>query len=388
MKKISKKVDFLYQRVKTQLLLQAPFFGSLLLQRRWHWTDNIPTAATDGVDIFFNPAFAEELTEKQMVGVVVHELCHIMYMHPIRRGDRDPKAFNVAADYALNPTVVDCGFDLPEGALLSDEYKNMTAEAIYNKLPKDPNGGGGFQPFGGVWSAGNDDDENHLLPPPQMTKEEQQSHEREVNIQVASAAQTAKAAGRLPDSIARLVDDNAKSKVDWKEKLWEFLQEGGADDYTFRRPDRRMMAHDLYLPSEEGKTAPPFCIIFDTSGSIYSSDKELEQFTAEIRMIKETVNPEYIHILYVDTQVESHDEFSRDEELEFNLKGGGGTDFTSAFQYIQDIYDYAPEALIVFTDMYISGLDNLEHPGMPVQWVSYDTNDIEPPFGTKLDIGE
>lgn len=377
-----------YDRAKTQLLYRAPFFGSLMLQCRHIWTDRIPTMATNGKDLLFNPEFVKTLSVEELMGVLVHEICHKIYLHILRAEKyatiinghvKDPKdqaklqKWNAACDYAINPIVIDAGFKLPEGSLLDDQYKGMLAEDIYEKLPSPPAGTEEHFVFDGI---GN------------MSKEEMDELERQVKVETAAAAAMSKDHGSLPADIRKLLEENSKSKVDWKAVLVSFIEENifGDDDITFKRPNRRMLAHDLYLPSTEGIQTPPISVMFDTSGSIYSYPEVTEQFIAEIQSISEHMLPEATHIICNDTRVQSHEIYERGEDISFELQGGGGTDFHEAFTYIQTMDEYQPKVNIVFTDMYFD-YSNLE-PSIPTLWVVYGTDysSDEPPFGTLVHI--
>ena len=52
----------------------------------------------------------------------------------MRRSGRDPKRWNEACDYAINPILLDAGLHLPEGVLVDDRFREMSAEQIYNQL--------------------------------------------------------------------------------------------------------------------------------------------------------------------------------------------------------------------------------------------------------------
>ena len=76
------------------------------------------TMATDGKSIFFFPDFVESCNETELKGVLVHEALHCVYEHPLRRGKRHIKVWNIACDYAINAFLVyDLKFELPEGGL-------------------------------------------------------------------------------------------------------------------------------------------------------------------------------------------------------------------------------------------------------------------------------
>ena len=122
------------QKARTALLLDHPFFGSLLfgLKSRESWS--VKTMATDGISLYWNPEFVASLNAATLAGTLAHEVMHPALHHHVRRGRRDPKQWNVACDYAINPLLIDAGLSLPEGILLNNRFRGMSAEQIYNLL--------------------------------------------------------------------------------------------------------------------------------------------------------------------------------------------------------------------------------------------------------------
>jgi predicted metal-dependent peptidase len=59
---------------------------------------------------------------------------HPALHHHVRRSGRDPKRWNVACDFAINPLLVDAGLSLPDGVLIDNRFRGMSAEQIYNIL--------------------------------------------------------------------------------------------------------------------------------------------------------------------------------------------------------------------------------------------------------------
>ena len=90
--------------------------------------------ATDGVSLYYNPDFVETLNAATLAGTLAHEVMHPALHHHVRRSGRDPKRWNIACDYAINPLLVDAGLNLPEGVLLDNRFRGMSAEQIYNLL--------------------------------------------------------------------------------------------------------------------------------------------------------------------------------------------------------------------------------------------------------------
>jgi predicted metal-dependent peptidase len=96
-------------RARTQLLLNQPFFGTLCLRLKLAAEPRLPTMATDGQRILYNPGFVEKLSPAELEGVLAHEVLHCALAHQCRRGKRDLGLWNVACDYAVNPILLDNG---------------------------------------------------------------------------------------------------------------------------------------------------------------------------------------------------------------------------------------------------------------------------------------
>lgn len=145
------------QKARTTLLLDHPFFGSLLFRLGGRPTDSIQTMATDGVSLFYNPAFVETLNAAELAGVLAHEVMHPALQHHMRRGDRDRLRWNVACDYAINPLLLDAGLTLPKDVLIEQRFRGMSAERIYNLIEEqqDQDGSNGEgKNHDGPWSDG------------------------------------------------------------------------------------------------------------------------------------------------------------------------------------------------------------------------------------------
>ena len=145
------------RRCITQIMGYYGFFADLFMQLKImeaHPRAKIKTMATDGQCIAYNPFFVHQLTEEQICFVLIHEVMHNANFHFLRMGDRHPKLWNRAADYAINLQIEEMKseeggsiFDTPPRILLDKKFKVdgsiMSAEQIYNILekekPKKPN---------------------------------------------------------------------------------------------------------------------------------------------------------------------------------------------------------------------------------------------------------
>ena len=84
-----------------------PLIFSLMYPVDHVCTMNIPTAATDGKRYYWNPKFVLKHSAKGLRIICGHEAWHAIYMHPSRRGSRNPKLWNIAVDYIVNGTVME-----------------------------------------------------------------------------------------------------------------------------------------------------------------------------------------------------------------------------------------------------------------------------------------
>jgi 6-phosphogluconolactonase/glucosamine-6-phosphate isomerase/deaminase len=89
------------QKARTTLLLDHPFFGTLLFRLGARARSSIATMATDGVSLYFNPEFVDSLSSAELIGVLAHETMHPALQHHTRRGGRDaPDPELICSQYA------------------------------------------------------------------------------------------------------------------------------------------------------------------------------------------------------------------------------------------------------------------------------------------------
>ncbi|HEV2474217.1 MAG TPA: hypothetical protein VGS41_16185, partial [Chthonomonadales bacterium] len=118
-----------------QLRMRSPFFATLALFARIQMTETVPTAATDGRDIYINQHFWAELTPAMRLGLMAHEVLHAALLHVPRRGAREPLLWNIAADIVVNGIILaQEGFELPAGHLRDKELEQLSVEEIYHLL--------------------------------------------------------------------------------------------------------------------------------------------------------------------------------------------------------------------------------------------------------------
>src|ERR1035441_970635 len=122
------------QKARATLLLDHPFFGSLLFRLKGCLNRSIATMATDGVSLYFNPEFVDTLNSATLAGVLAHEVMHPALHHHVRRSGRDPRRWNEACDYAINPLLLEAGLSLPDGVLVDHRFRGMRSEEHTSEL--------------------------------------------------------------------------------------------------------------------------------------------------------------------------------------------------------------------------------------------------------------
>ena len=366
-------------RARTRLVLDNPFFGSLALGLNVHRDDNQPTMCTDGTFIKWNGDFVDQHTDKQIVGVVAHEVLHVAFKHMLRRDERDPERWNIACDHAINHILLDGGFELPDGGLHDDQYKGMSAERIYDQLGSDPDQQSQLCSWGGVIDA---TDENGDALSPSQAKQ----LEAGIDQKVMLAATGAKSVGKLPSAIAELVEQMRRSKVDWRDVFCRFIGGDQPDDYTFRKPNKQVWyTQGVYMPSIDKIGVGDVVVAIDTSGSVSSA--ELQQFLGELHNITEDHKPRSVTVITCDADVQSVTRYEQGEIIDsIECKGRGGTRVEPVFNYIRD-NELPVDNMVYLTDMGIWDFPD-NPPDYPVLWVSTDPRCSDAPFGetTRIEV--
>jgi len=377
---VLKKAEKMIQRGKSSLVLLQVFYAPLLGKLRTIHDWNAGTGYTDGRIIGFNPNYIVSLKPEEVRAFLVHEVKHCAFGHHIRGKGKHHTKWNWATDYAINWIIDQLeGFSVMEGALLSSAYTNKMAEWIYNQLPEPPEGwdnAGGDQ--GGMGEVRQWTNEDGKKPSPAELKEEEGAWKTAVN----QAYAVAKSAGKLPAGMDRWINKLLKPKVNVKALLICFLTEAIKGDFSWKSPNQRYMATTgIYLPSLQPMIAKlqKGAYIVDTSGSITQTD--LQDVLTTIYEIIMYFDME-LEVFSVDHELASHQTLDSFSDLsKVNFKGGGGTSFAPAFDYMEE-KGTDPLFSIYFTDGYSSDYPK-EKPDHPVLWLLHDgeNESFAPPFG-------
>lgn len=376
------------------LLVRHPFFASLLMDlteivelpegATLPSGAHLDVAATDGKHIWISSEKFAKYSIDERIGLLCHEIDHIIFQHAARLGayqqlglGPDLKTFSVkkfmhAADYIINAHLTAQGFKLPLGSLQNSQVgSDDIVDEVYLKLPDDEDD----KPDG---------PDQHEDPPPDQND---LPHKAVVQAALQKGKELAKMQGKGAAGLERFIDKFCSPQISWQEYLRKALISNvrGRDNYTWQRPNRRrlVMPPHPYYPGRSGSRGPEIALEIDTSGSI--GEDELRTFLGETAGILDEIQPEKIHVMYVDSRLHGDvieiDDSNQLEELAHKAGGGGGTDMTVVFREIEE-RQLPVETVVIFTDGYTPfGEDT----GIPTVW-AITSPGITAPWGTTVHV--
>lgn len=351
------------ERAKVHLMCKSGsvFFSSVSMNLEHKFSTDIPTAVTNGKSILYNPDFFMGLNAEERVGLICHEAAHVAFMHMFRRGDRDHKMWNYAADYVINILLIDSGFKLPACGLYDEKFRDWSSDQVYEYLESNAI----EIPMNYVCDL--------TEPTEGMPEHELEVLEQEItNIVIAASQRTQMGGGKVPAEIARELDNLINPKLNWKELLFRFVDSKIKEDSTWKRPNHKYLP-EFYLPSKQSDKINNLTVAIDTSGSI--NQELLTEMLSEIQYINEVLKPDNLTIIDCDYMIHNvYHVTNNDSILELKFSGGGGTRFGPVIDYCKD---HETNLLLYFTDL--DGPQITEEQSYPILWVC---NSDHPPAPT------
>ena len=373
-------------------------FGSILACGKVRVGDDVPTAATNGWDVIYNPNFIDQYmkSDPELRFLVLHEAMHKAYRHMTtwrKLFDENAMMANAAMDYVINLQLVDTdphakliAMPMRDGkrlGLLDERFRGMHTKQVYDILKQEQEEGG----KGG--EGGEGFDEHDWDGAQELTADEQKELAREVD-QALRQGKFAhdKIVGKGAGGMNRELGELLEPKVNWREVLREYVKSicSGKDASSWRRPNRRFLSSDIYMPTLISERVGHLVIGIDTSGSI--GGKELNDFLSEVKSIAEEVMPERVDLLYWDSEVAAHETYEATNVADIVTStkpaGGGGTSPSCVTRYLKD-NAIKPECTIMLTDGYV-GSDWGGQWDCPVLWVIVNGNTSVAPVGQTIHV--
>ncbi len=370
----------LLTKAKSQLTSKHPYFGMLASRLKHEENSAIDYFASNGKRFIYNPAYIESLHMDELFFILTNCVMHHILAHNQRKLNRKGVLWQLATDYAINNMLAKNKLKIPKGANYNKEYKNMYSEEIYEILKVE------FAEQNGTSSY---DDAQNLA---NFVKEKggdssifknfekmEEKEEDEWDYAASLAKEVGNKNSSTPLGLERFAKKIKANDIDWKFELYNAINRHMRNNYAFMPPNKKHIYRGVALPSLTSDTLS-LIIAIDTSGSI--REDILGAFIGEFKSIMQNFPAVSIELLIADAKVHSHHTFMGGEEMDFPLKGGGGTDYRPTFEYI-DANIPMSSMLLYFTDG--EGIFPRIPPAYEVIWaLSQNKNKI--PFGKKLVI--
>ena len=423
--KEQQEIEFKFQRATLQLIFKFPFFGFMATrlsankiwlkdesQYRGMGREGFQTMAVDGKRLYIHPQFVLYHSIELVMGVIMHELFHIILQH-IDRGQRyQNQLANYAMDLAVNMMVNDIAREeaginktapLTEQAyqampwyvpappfLYNEKYRDDKGnpwiwEKIYEDLLKqqDPNdpktiqgigAGQGLADNHGVWQPNqrpaNEDGE---VDRESFSRQEAEDMIRNAWVQ----ANQEKMQGKLPGGMSRYIDEWLNPPLPWQRLVAKYLKP--IDGWFGYQPGDLRFADPIpwFIPEDK---LDYIVIAIDTSGSM--SDAEVASAIDQSRVLLRGFPQTKGILCMCDAEVSYWEDIK--ETYKINRRVGyGGTSFHPPFEKIvEEKIETKTSLLIYFTDGYGSFPDDdwLQSHKIPFDTLWVVTNhDITPP---------
>ena len=385
------------KKVKISLMRNSKFalWSGILMVGKTYVRDDIETACTNGRDEIYGSKFIKELDDKELAFVVLHEALHKAYRHLFiwrKLAEEDRELTNAACDYVINLQLVELdpnqdviAIPMKDGkvyGLVDKKYKGMNTKQVFDALKAEGKSGDDF---------GDGFDEHNWEEAKDLTDAVKKELEKEIDQALRSGqiAQT-KLHGKGGGGMNRELDELLNPKVDWREQLRDFVKTicAGRDSSSWRRPNRRYLAGDVYMPSMVSEKIGHIAIGIDTSGS--QGTRELAECLSEVQGIVNEVSPQKIDLVYWDAEVANHEQYEGSAVTNIvsdtKVMGGGGTDPTCMAVHLKE-QSIKPECIIMLTDGYIGNWGTPEDwQDVPILWAIVGGGNAVAPVGKTIHI--
>lgn len=362
-----------------KLLVNQPFYGALaaaISLRESKTVDKIKMTLFPYPVLIYNKEWYEGLGDAQAIGALMHELLHLLLLHSLRRGERDPLLWAVCCDMAVNaylppemllPNAVTTEIIAQQTHQKLERYKS--AERYYTELSVQLD-----ETFSLIQREGSVAlrcSNGSLFEADLQTEEDaSQMNEQALKSKLRELIDEEHPGGQLPQELTGELDlVYEKAQIDWKTMFKRFLTGRGRMQTraTYKRESRR---YDSY-PGNKRSVGLRVLIALDESGSI--SNDQLQTFFNELMTVNRITNAQVL-VTEFDTECtepKAAEEYRHVSRREKN----GGTDFRPIFALADRI---KVPLIVIFTDGDGSAPD---HASQKVLWVLTKDGKQPAPYG-------
>jgi len=352
------------EETKAKLLVEQPYFGSIASSQKSKLNVDLQTFASSPEYFEYNDDYIEYLSDEELSFLLTSSAMHQALGYDNRKEGRQEWLWVMAQDYVINSLLLNNGLELPDGLLYDERFDSLSCEAVYNIL------------------EGEIDDNKHTPKEVENIRYEKMPNSNEydedpiedIHQQILNKS---KLQGDIPLGLEILIPKIFEGEISWRDELYTIIENAVKFDYRLIPPNKRYISQGFALPTLSGVKAK-LIIAIDSSGSI--NDNLLGEFLGEVESIMNSFENFEIDLLIADAKVQEHHILYAGDELDYTIKGGGGTNFEETFKYIDENIDEVT-LLLYFTDGF--GKLPKDEPNYDVIWVMpKDSSDIS--FGRKI----
>lgn len=364
-------------KIAKKLMLDEPFYGLFLLTLNKRENTNIPTACVSlqGINqsLEINPEYWNSLPELQRIGLLKHELLHIMFHHFLLDTTMypDAKLRNIAADIEINQFIDEQNKSKEWLGLTSVPNLVLPEKAgtrVYYDMIKDK---ASTCPQVQEWLDGLGDDSDEFADghgmwgDPNMDEATKKLIGKQLEHQIKEIAEHldkkgSNFRGTLPGTLVEWIDSLFELPVpvtDWKSYFKRFIS--SSDKVVTKKSRNKYNKRFPGNPALKIKHKKNILVAIDTSGSV--SSENLVEFLGQLLHIHKTGHE--VTVMECDAKITNIFKYKGNKEIA--ITGRGGTDFQPAIDYFnQHIQTY--NTLVFFTDGYAPAPTP---PKRPMLWV-------------------
>lgn len=319
----------------------------------------------------------------QRLGILKHEVLHILNGHIYRKGERAHTRFNVATDMAINQSIKP--EHLPEWVVDHKKFnlpEKLTAEQYYELLPtpeENPDSASGSGSGSGSGSSGGGPEGDGTLD--DHSKWEESTGDTELQNTITSnmlekAASKTQGRGTVPSEFSGWLSQfSNKRQLNWQDLLRHIAGNKRVNKRkTLLRQDRRLPDFEWI----KGKTKDRICeilVISDVSGSV--DDAALHALWSEVRFICDVTQSD-VTLIQVDTRPSLPEKLTKHTKS-IERKACGGTILHPALDHAKK-HQVHFDCLVVTTDGYLdsSDVEKFTRINKPIIWLIEKDGNLMP----------
>ncbi len=360
------------ERAKASLMLTHPFFGALATTLQLQTDDDIPSFTTQENRLRLNSDYLADRNDEELIFILANAALHQAEHYQKRRANRREWLWYLATDYTINAILLQNNLTPPPDINYEKAFEGAYAEEIYQTLK---------QRIKNQEERDEDQEEDQRDEPQENRSHPLKQDQGKITEKIDPEwidTLLMRYQDRLPQSLDHLLKLPSKSRIDWKAKLFAYINAHAINDYRMFPPNKKFLYQGIALPSLYGQKLE-IAVAIDTSASI--SPTLLEAFLNELYTIMQAFNHYEILLIECDDKIRNIQRLHPSDPLKSQFHTGGGTDFRPVFDYLaKEGSDL--KFLIYFSDG--EGIFPDYLPPIETLWIL--PTEKQPPFGESITL--